>query len=66
VDLCEVVSVARNALARQTTLFTPDSEEHAVDVVEAESTVREMLQDWPPKVMAKEAVPAVAGVPVIV
>jgi hypothetical protein len=57
-----VDKVARNAFARQTTFATPVALEQSVAVA---LTVTVKLQDCPPKLMAKLAVPDEVGVPVI-
>src|SRR5882757_8587641 len=59
---CEVDKVARNAFARQTTFSTPVALEQSVAVA---LTVTVKLQDCPPKLMAKLAVPDEVGVPVM-
>jgi len=55
--------VAIKLFARQTILSTPVSESQLVVV--AEFTVKVNVQDWPPNVIAKEAVPEEPGVPAI-
>lgn len=62
---CVVVSVAKKALAKHTTFEATVVEVEQPVVVLASSTVTEKLQLCPPKVIAKEAVPADVGVPAI-
>jgi hypothetical protein len=63
-DCCDVLSVAKKALAKHTTFdaMVFEVEQPVVDVLAA-STATVKLQVCPPKVIEKEAVPVDVGVP---